>query len=61
MEGPPFSVPDDNVRALLGKHFDITELAHYSGPERLGNLADRGLETLDERVYLLTRNRLKSQ
>lgn len=57
MNGPPFSVSDENARTLLSNHFDITELAHYSGPERLGNLADRGLETLDERVYLLTRNR----
>ncbi len=57
MNGPPFSVSDDNARTLLGDYFDIAELAHYSGPERLGNLADRGLETLDERVYLLTRNR----
>ncbi len=56
MEGPPFSVPQENVHELLGEHFDIGELAHYSGPERLGNLADRGLETLDERVYVLTRN-----
>lgn len=56
MEGPPFSVPEDNVRELLGNHFDISRLAHYSGPERLGNLADQGLETLDERVYVLTRN-----
>ena len=57
MNGPPFSVSDDNARTLLNSHFDIAELAHHSGPERLGNLADRGLETLDERVYLLTRNR----
>ncbi len=56
MQGPPFSVPEENVRQLLGDHFDIVELAHYGGPERLGNLADKGLETLDERVYVLTRN-----
>ena len=57
MNGPPFSVSDDNARPLLGNNnFEIAELAHYSGPERLGNLADRGLETLDEWVYLLTRN-----
>jgi thiopurine S-methyltransferase len=55
MQGPPFSVTDDNVRKLLQDIFSISELAHYSGPERLGNLAKRGLETLDERVYLLTR------
>lgn len=54
MNGPPFSVPDDNVRELLGGTFTISELAYYSGPERLGNLAKRGLETLEERVYLLS-------
>lgn len=57
MEGPPFSVSDQNAQTLHGDDFEIVELAHYSGPERLGNLAQRGLETLDERVYLLTRNR----
>jgi len=56
MNGPPFSVSDENVRKLLGEAFDICELEHYSGAHRLGNLADRGLETLDERVYLLKRN-----
>ena len=55
MDGPPFSVTDDNLRDLLGKSFDLAELAHHSGPERVGNLAERGLETLDERVYLLSR------
>jgi len=54
MNGPPFSVPDDNVRELLGESFTISELAYFSGPERLGNLAKRGLETLEERVYLLS-------
>lgn len=51
MQGPPFSVPDAEVRRLLGANFELEELAHFSGPERLGNLADRGLDTLDERVY----------
>lgn len=55
MQGPPFSVSDTNARELLLTNFDINELAHYHGPERLGNLAKRGLETLHERVYLLTR------
>ena len=56
MKGPPHSVSDENVRKLLGEAFDICELEHYSGAQRLGNLAQRGLETLDERVYLLKRN-----
>lgn len=55
MQGPPFSVTDDNLRSLLSSDFSLRELAHYGGPERVGNLAERGLETLDERVYLLTR------
>lgn len=55
MQGPPFSVSDDNARTLLSENFLIDQLEHFSGPERLGNLAKRGLETLDERVYLLTR------
>ena len=58
MNGPPFSVSDENVRKLLGEAFDICELEHYSGAQRLGNLADRGLETLEERVYLLNRTHL---
>ena len=55
MQGPPFAVPDAEVHELLGGAFAVDELAHYGGPERLGNLADRGLETLDERVYRLRR------
>jgi len=55
MQGPPFSVSDENVKKLLTDSFTIKELVRYSGPERLGNLKDRGLETLDERVYLLKR------
>jgi len=55
MQGPPFPVPAATVHDLLGEAFDIDELAHYSGAERLGNLADRGLESLDERVHRLRR------
>ena len=55
MKGPPFAVPDAEVHDLLGADFDIAELAHYSGPERLGNLAGRGLDSLDERVYRVRR------
>lgn len=56
MKGPPFSIPDPDLRQLVSRDFHISELAHYSGPERVGNLAERGLETLDEWVYLLKRN-----
>lgn len=55
MEGPPFPVSDSLARSLLEPAFQMNELAHFSGPERVGNLAERGLETLDERVYRLER------
>ena len=55
MQGPPFAVPDAVVHDLLGTDFTVDELAHYGGPERVGNLAERGLDTLDERVYRLRR------
>lgn len=55
MQGPPFSVTCENVSEILQNNYIINELAHYSGPGRVGNLKQRGLETLDERVYLLQR------
>jgi len=56
MDGPPFSVPDSEVRARFERDFQVTELAHSSGPERLGNLADRGLDSMDEHVYQIRRS-----
>lgn len=55
MQGPPFAVSAETVERLLGGHFDIEELLCESGPERLGNLKDRGLDTLTERAYRLNR------
>jgi len=55
MSGPPFSVPDAEVRSRFARDFQVTELARSSGPERLGNLADRGLDTMDEHIYQLLR------
>lgn len=55
MNGPPFSVPDEEVQTRFAKHFQITLLEHSSGPERLGNLAERGLDTMDEHIYQLLR------
>jgi thiopurine S-methyltransferase len=57
MNGPPFSVPDSEVCELLQENFSLTQLARFEGPRYVGNLAERGLETLEERVYLLSRNR----
>lgn len=57
MKGPPFAVPDATVRELLGEAFTIEELERREGPEALGNLAERGLDTLTERAYGLDRTR----
>lgn len=56
MSGPPFSVSDDEVKVLFSDSFDVREIDSSNGPERLGNLADRGLDTMEERVYRLERN-----
>jgi thiopurine S-methyltransferase len=56
MNGPPFSVPHEEVVELFSARFNITELENYSGHERLGSLAQRGLDTMEERVYQLERN-----
>ena len=55
MQGPPFPVPAPMVTKLFTKNFDILELAHYSGPEFVGNLSKRGLDSLEERVFRLHR------
>lgn len=55
MSGPPFSVSDDEVQALFSTAFTVQEIDSSSGPERLGNLASRGLDTMEERVYRITR------
>lgn len=55
MEGPPFSVPEKAVRALFEGEFSVEIIARSSGPDAVGNLAERGLDTLNEKVYLLRR------
>ncbi len=55
MQGPPFSVPDEEVRQRFATDFQITVLEESNGPERLGNLAERGLDTMVEHVYQLLR------
>lgn len=55
MSGPPFSVPDDEIQRLFADNFNLQQLDSSSGPERLGNLAERGLTTMEERVYAFTR------
>lgn len=55
MKGPPFSVSDEEVHDLFNAAFDIERLAASSGPDILGSLSERGLDSMDESVFRLTR------
>ena len=55
MKGPPFCVTEDEVREIFNRWFAIDIIAQSSGPDIVGNLAERGLGTLDEKVYRLQR------
>ncbi len=55
MKGPPFSVAENEVRDLFEYEFCVEILAQSSGPDIVGNLAERGLDTLNEKVYRMTR------
>ena len=57
MKGPPFSVPEDEVRGLFADEFSVEIITQSAGPDIVGNLAARGLDTLNEKVYLMRRNR----
>ncbi len=53
MKGPPFSVPDDEVRQLYGDCYQITVVQSDSGADRVGNLGRRGVDSLRETCLLL--------
>jgi thiopurine S-methyltransferase len=55
MKGPPFSVDQEEVHQLFEDTFSIELISHTSGPDIVGNLADRGLDTLTEKVYVMKR------
>ena len=44
------------MRGLFENEFSIEIIAQSSGPDIVGNLADRGLDTLNEKVYLLQKS-----
>ena len=52
MKGPPFSVADDEVQALYSD-YDIRVLQSASGADLVGNLKQRGLDTLTDSCFLL--------
>lgn len=53
MNGPPFSVPPDEVSRLLGAAFDITPIATADALD--ATMRKRGLTALSESSYLLHR------
>lgn len=53
MKGPPFSVPENEVQDLYNSAFDVSVLESRSGPDQVGNLGARGLDTLTESCFLL--------
>ncbi|MGR3983907.1 MAG: thiopurine S-methyltransferase [Gammaproteobacteria bacterium] len=60
MKGPPFSVPESEVRELFEECFSVEILTQSSGPDIVGNLAARGLDTLNEKIYLLRRTEARA-
>jgi thiopurine S-methyltransferase len=55
MSGPPFAVPDAEVRARYAPGFELRPLADHDVLAQELHLAGRGLQALHERVYGLTR------
>lgn len=55
MQGPPFSVSEEEIHQLFKTDFNLKKISESSGPDIVGNLKQRGLDTLTEKVYLLTR------
>lgn len=56
MNGPPFSVSEELVEALYAEHFSIEKLCFKDTIDDEPRMRDRGLTSLVETVYKLTRN-----
>ncbi len=56
LQGPPFSVDQEEIIALYAAHFDINQLYSKSF-EIPAYLQDKGLHYATEQVYLLTRGK----
>jgi thiopurine S-methyltransferase len=55
MQGPPFSVPETEVRRLFADHYDVELIADRSALERNVRFKDRGLKAMQECAYVLRR------
>ncbi|MGW8248942.1 MAG: thiopurine S-methyltransferase [Acidiferrobacterales bacterium] len=56
MQGPPFSVPEQNVRDLYDKNFSISVLQENDILAREPRFRERGLTSMVEKIYLLQKN-----
>jgi thiopurine S-methyltransferase len=56
MDGPPFSVSEDNVTELYSDYFTIDKLCFKDTINDEPRMQERGLTSLIETVYKLTRN-----
>jgi len=56
MQGPPFSVPEQNVRDLYGAEFRISVLRENDILAREPRFRERGLTSMVEKIYLLQKN-----
>lgn len=56
MQGPPFSVPEQEVRDLYGNDFSITVLREKDILAKEQRFQEQGLTSLIEKVYLLQKN-----
>ncbi len=55
MSGPPFAIPQAEVRALFGLHFTVDMLDVRDGLTSSEHLRQRGITRLEEATYLLRR------
>lgn len=55
MNGPPFSVPQAEIRTLFGPHFDIAALGRIDLLAQEHRFRERGLSRLDETCWLLVK------
>lgn len=55
MQGPPFSVTENEVQRLFADIYDIEELVADKSIERNDNFKQRGLSSLVEKIYRLRR------
>lgn len=58
MQGPPFAVEEDEVRALYSAEFDIQRLLQRDILAENPRFQARGLGRLEEKVYLLVRRQV---